>query len=208
MSLPFRRTDAKGSDYIQECSIPDDFDAKVSNPVEQLASIKDIHERRHACISEHLMLLYFIISEMNIKRILELGVGHGNSTIAFLSGLKKNGGKLTSVDIVDWFEARRRVAEFNLGGNWEYIINNDMNLVWNEELDLLFIDSSHEYTHTKSEIEKYEPFVRNGGYIIFHDTVICPQVEKAVDEFFSSHPSYIRYRWFHNSGLQVLKKVI
>lgn len=36
--------------------------------------------------------------------------------------------------------------------------------------DIVFIDSSHEYAHTCAEIVAYEPLVRPGGVMVFHDT--------------------------------------
>jgi len=38
-------------------------------------------------------------------------------------------------------------------------------------VDLLFIDGDHRYDGVKSDFELYQPLVRKGGYIIFHDIV-------------------------------------
>ena len=38
------------------------------------------------------------------------------------------------------------------------------------EIDLLFIDTSHEYEHTRREIEIWSPFLSATGTLIFHDT--------------------------------------
>jgi predicted O-methyltransferase YrrM len=203
--VPYRRS-FNGEEFFQECFIPLDFELISNNPVELIATERNDEERRFASISEHVTTLFFIVSEFNIKKILELGVGHGNSTIAFLKGLEKTDGRLISVDYDECDYAKSRILKYGLEKRWKFLHNNDMEIEWNEEVDLLFIDSSHEYKHTKAEINKYEKFVRIGGFLIFHDTFMFPGVELAVDEFMNEHPQCVRYRWFNNCGLQVIKK--
>lgn len=38
-------------------------------------------------------------------------------------------------------------------------------------VDLLFIDGDHTYSGVKQDYETYAPFVRNGGWVVFHDIV-------------------------------------
>jgi len=40
-----------------------------------------------------------------------------------------------------------------------------------QDVDLLFIDGSHKYTFVQSDFSHYEPLVRSGGIIAFHDTI-------------------------------------
>ena len=40
---------------------------------------------------------------------------------------------------------------------------------WTKKIDLLFIDNSHHLVDIKADWDKYEPFVKKGGYIVFHD---------------------------------------
>ena len=44
-----------------------------------------------------------------------------------------------------------------------------VDLEWNKPIDLLFIDNSHITKDIKDDWDKYEPFVKKGGYIVFHD---------------------------------------
>ena len=41
--------------------------------------------------------------------------------------------------------------------------------VWDKPIDLLFIDNSHITKDIQADWDKYEPFVKKGGYIVFHD---------------------------------------
>lgn len=44
-----------------------------------------------------------------------------------------------------------------------------VDVAWDLPIDLLFIDDSHYYDDVKANFEKYEPWVRSGGYVVFHD---------------------------------------
>lgn len=47
----------------------------------------------------------------------------------------------------------------------------------NKDIDLLFIDGGHDYETVSSDFEKYSPFVRKNGLIVFHDVVGCGEVK-------------------------------
>ncbi len=105
------------------------------------------------------------------KVALELGVRNGCSTAALLAGLEESDGYLWSVDVglpgppaSGWMDHPR----------WSFFQGDDM---WPDiqadtpqELDLLFIDSSHRYQHTLDELALYGPRVKVGGVILLHDT--------------------------------------
>lgn len=203
---PYRIT-REGRDFIPECWLPPEVDNMDKNVVEKLATNRDEEIRANSGITEHLVTLLFITVEFDVKRILELGVGWGNSTTAFLYGLSKTGGTLFSIDYDECEKTRRRIRKDGLDSNWKFLRGDDREIDFGETVDLLFIDSSHQYKHTKFELDKFEPNVRDGGFIILHDTVMFPGVTKAIDEFLEVHPRYVRYRWFNNCGLQIIKKV-
>jgi predicted O-methyltransferase YrrM len=106
------------------------------------------------------------------KVALELGVRSGCSTAALLCGVEEADGLLWSVDIdmpqgpaCDWHDNPR----------WYFVQGDDMILAQTEgilpdEVDLLFIDSSHRYAHTLSELTVYGLRVKVGGVILLHDT--------------------------------------
>jgi len=105
------------------------------------------------------------------KVALELGVRNGCSTAALLCGLEDSDGHLWSVDVDPpappangWVDDPR----------WTFIHGDDMGAEIIEqtpdEIDLLFIDSSHRYTHTLAELQTYGPRVQVGGVILLHDT--------------------------------------
>jgi len=56
-----------------------------------------------------------------------------------------------------------------------------MEIQWDKEIDLLFVDSSHDYEGTVLEIKRFKPFIKKGGYIVLHDYYLTG-VGQAVDE--------------------------
>lgn len=53
-----------------------------------------------------------------------------------------------------------------------------------DEIDLLFIDDSHNYEDIKENFERFSPQVKQGGYVLFHDYHFptAPGVKQFVDE--------------------------
>ena len=157
-------------------------------------------------INEHLTTLQMLTRELGLKRVLELGVCTGQSTLAFLNAVKDIDGHVTSMDIEDCPVAREAVTDEGLDDWWTFIEQDDMAHPWREEIDHLFIDTSHAYHHTYEELEKYEPFVRPGGVITMHDIVTFPGVKRAIDEYLEDRPYLRFYSYYTNNGLGVIFK--
>ena len=177
------------------------FSIKTTNsPLESsMTQPTDIHE--------HLQTLHMLTVELNLKNILELGTRTGESTIALLLAAKELGGKVTSVDIDSCYEAKKKVKALDLDSYWNFIQMDDLTLKWEENIDHLFIDTSHTYEHTMLEFQKFEPFVRKGGLITLHDIISCPPVLKAINDFISKRDDIRFYKFFHNNGLGILRKI-
>ena len=137
---------------------------------------------RWSDIREYLPLLYDCARSRPGVRVLELGARRGNSTLAFLAGATESRGHVTSVDI-------DRVTDFGTGmfdgmaawgriPEWTFVHGDDMDpevqAQLPEEVDLLFIDTSHYYEHTLAELEFYVPRVISGGIVLCHDTLWLP----------------------------------
>jgi len=108
-------------------------------------------------------LPYLFERASRAQTILELGVRSGNSTAAFLAGIEAGDGHLTSVDILapqvpaEWFEHHR----------WTFILGSDLDEFVEagtpDEVDLLFIDTTHTFRQTQAELDLYGGRVRSGG---------------------------------------------
>jgi len=124
----------------------------------------------------HLPRFVAMVEEMDAQRVLELGTRTGVSTVAWLHGLASTGGHLTSVDI----DERPPIGEHD---RWEFIQGDDTDpaivaRLGEHAYDIVFIDTSHLYEHTLSELYLYRWLVRPGGLIVLHDTEL-PRPEGA-----------------------------
>ena len=109
------------------------------------------------------------------KQVLELGTGWGHSSLALLFGLEESNGHLWSVDILEsnMNIAKSLVEEVKLSHLWTPILLDDTRIRWEiGNLDLIYLDTSHQYWHTLYELEYYHRFLKDMGYILCHDVLL------------------------------------
>lgn len=155
-------------------------------------------------ICQHLMTLYFITVEFNLKRTLELGTRYGESTLALLEACKTTGGHLWSIDDDPCEEAKSRVQHYGLWDYWTFIQGDNRQVEWNQEIDHLFIDTSNKYDQKMEELKKYYPHLRVGGWFTMHDPITEPETYRAWKDFGAKTKEYL---YLHNNGLLVAKKL-
>lgn len=169
------------------------------------------HSKHGTDIHQHLETLYKLVCSISAKTVIELGVNTGESTIALLEAVAITGGKLYSLDIFPRPDTEKMLQSYGLTGPWEFIIADDLEYIktWPKEklADIVFVDTSHQYEQTKKEIAAYEPIVRPGGIMIFHDTVsYYDGVQKPINEFLKTHKTY-KYENKNNcNGLGIMRK--
>lgn len=146
-------------------------------------------------IREYLPYMYDCACSYEKVRVLELGTRKGNSTLAFLAAAEKTGGHVWSNDIINVDKDPEGMKAWCPNRYWTFIHGDDMaQLPLPGEVDVLFIDTSHEYEHTRRELEIYMPRVVSGGTALFHDTKLYnwpgyqppgdrPPVAQALDEY-------------------------
>lgn len=148
---------------------------------------RTVEERRdYPNIFQHLPRL----SQEAQGTVLELGCREGVSTGALLEGVEKNGGVVISVDIDDcsqiwrghpqWFFHRGESTDAK--AILDTIKNNGIVPV----IDVLFIDSEHNYDLCSKELRTWYPFLSLYATIILHDTEEFPEVFRAVQDFIGS----------------------
>lgn len=114
----------------------------------------------------HLPRFVDFVEILNAQHVIELGSRSGLSTVAWLFGLERTGGHLTSVDL----DAAPDIGTFD---HWRHIQGNDQSpevLAELEPADIIFIDTSHHYGETMNELNLYRWLVKPGGIICGHDT--------------------------------------
>jgi len=130
-------------------------------------------------MDHHKRKLYsFLLPKIkNIKNpnILELGVREGNSTKMFIDLVQSNKGKLFSVDVDDY-------GHLFSSNSWKFIKSRDdnFNFILNqikEDLDLIFIDTTHEAKHVLKIIQNYYFKLKVGGFIVIDDISWIPYLK-------------------------------
>jgi predicted O-methyltransferase YrrM len=119
-------------------------------------------------IHAHLPALYHYAS-VGDAQIIELGVRGGDSTVAFLAAIQTNGGYLWSCDVnAPPFANAWQTAT----PQWEFVHGDDLERFpyAPDQVDVVFIDTSHTYHQTVAELDLYHAKVRPGGVILLHDT--------------------------------------
>jgi len=157
-------------------------------------------------IHEHLQTLHMLSVELDLKTVLELGTRGGESTIALLEAAKKKGGIVYSIDIDPCLEAKAKIHAYRLDKYWVFIQGDDLKVEWNRAIDHLFIDTMHTYISTIKELEKFEPYVKNGGIIVLHDIVSHPEVLLAINDYARNRKDLRIYKYFNCQGLAIIFK--
>lgn len=121
--------------------------------------------------------------------ILVIDLGAGSGTTAGAVYAERADAYVITVDHnaenVEW--ARRFLEQSGLlrPDRWRGIVSDSVQAATliNEGVDMLMIDTSHEYAPTVAELEAWLPAVRSGGIVWLHDyRGAYPGVPKAVDE--------------------------
>jgi cephalosporin hydroxylase len=152
---------------------------------------------RWSDIQEYLPFLHETAKSYDRVRVLELGSRKGNSTLAFLAAAEETGGHVWSGDISNVLLDPEGMRPWFPHERWTFTCGDDMDPAvqarFPAEVDVLFIDTSHEYLHTLEECRVYVPRVVPGGVALFHDTRIfgpwaeegdtIPPVTRALDDY-------------------------
>jgi predicted O-methyltransferase YrrM len=152
-------------------------------------------------ISDHLGTIFYTAVDSNPKLIVELGTRGGESTRALLAAASITNSTVLSIDIDDCSKTGMPLSEY-----WHFIQADDVEFAktgfkdWcslslvSPVIDFLFIDTSHEYEHTKQEIREWSGFLSKNGTMMFHDTNMGNGV-------YARHDGSIGTGWDNNRGV-------
>lgn len=160
-------------------------------------------------IRGHLARLRDLVVELDAQVVIELGVRTGRSTTALLAGVERTGGLLWSCDVVNVVAGMAGLDGVVVEHpQWEFVHGDDLAVVARapRPADLVFIDTSHEYEHTRDELAAYAPLVRPGGCVVLHDTNDeWPAAQRAIFEWVDGLTVRPRLEVHnHDNGLSVI----
>ncbi len=118
----------------------------------------------------HLLTLFSVAASSHSRRILELGVRNGDTTLPLLMAAKINNGVLDSVDLN---ETSYKAPE-DLKSYWQFYKSDAIKFLENSvaagmKYDLIYLDDWHEYSHVKKELELIDQIVTPSSIILVHD---------------------------------------
>lgn len=142
----------------------------------------------------HLPRMVTLVEALDAKHVIELGTRTGVSTIAWLYALLHTGGHLTSIDL----DPKPDIGDHP---HWTYIQGDDRDpaiVAGLAPADIVFLDTSHLYGDTVTELNLYRWLVKPGGVFCGHDSELAwPEgaqrvdgafpVKRAVNEFVESN---------------------
>lgn len=120
------------------------------------------------CIQkEDLEILLPLVEKLKPKAILEIGTYKGGSATMWKNKFKPK--VLITVDIERLAKLKNCNYLTGLPSQDPRVFEQISNILGGREIDLLFIDGDHNYEAVKRDFEIFEPLVRPGGMIVFHD---------------------------------------
>jgi predicted O-methyltransferase YrrM len=120
----------------------------------------------------HVLTCFSIAMQIHAKKILELGVRTGNTTLPFLCAAKELGGMVHSVDLdPTTFQCPQELQMY-----WKFTqsdahawLENNIDPAQPGQYDLIYIDDWHSYAHVRRELELLEPICTSSTLILLHD---------------------------------------
>ena len=118
----------------------------------------------------HVLTCFSMAMQIHAKKILELGVRTGNTTLPFLCAAKELGGMVHSVDL----DAITFQCPDDLRVYWKFFQSDAIS--WLEQqrnqgakYDLIYIDDWHAYDHVRRELEIIDSMITPSSVILLHD---------------------------------------
>jgi predicted O-methyltransferase YrrM len=121
------------------------------------------------------------------KTVVETGVYYGLSTCYIAAALRDSGVEGAKVYSIDPWRLEHYWEESDLEPFVEYIplpTQEAAPQLSHLSIDVLFIDSVHTYAQSSWELVTFEPQIREGGYIIMHDTLLFDGVGRTAKHLY------------------------
>ena len=134
---------------------------------------------------------YFFLAGLvrlqNLKYVLEIGTNYGGSIMSISKGLRESdiaGSRLVTIDIVrkndEGFAKYPHIKRIQGDSLSEEAIRKTVKS-FDKDIDLIYIDSIHEYEHTKENIDIYAGKL-NPSYVVLDDIRQCDGMKRLWSE--------------------------
>ena len=135
---------------------------------------------------ENAQFLKDMIHIGQVKNLLEIGTANGYSTINLCMALRKNGGKMTSIDysLPSYNEAVENIKKTEMDDIATLIFGNaliELPKLEKESFDMIFIDGQKKRTIDFFQLSY--PLLKNGGFFIIDDVIKFSEKMSSFYEF-------------------------
>jgi predicted O-methyltransferase YrrM len=138
-------------------------------------------------LRREIQTLLSVLSEKNIRVMLEIGTANGGTLYLFTRMINSNA-KIISLDLpggdfgsgyesfkipffTNFAQKNQQIFLVRADSHSPSSLSTVKSILKEQKLDFLFIDGDHTYEGVKMDFQMYSPLVRKGGLIAFHD--IC-----------------------------------
>lgn len=138
---------------------------------------------------QHLLTVFALAVSIKAKKILELGVRTGNTTLPFLLAAKETGGMVHSVDL----EPTVFSCPSELKIYWNFYQSDAIQWLQDRsdaKYDLIYIDDWHAYPHVKKELELIDSMISPSGLVLLHDLMYSNSQPHYHSELNASDPQW------------------
>jgi predicted O-methyltransferase YrrM len=151
-------------------------------------------------VRAHIWAIYFLARMAKAKLIVELGVRSGESTRALVAAANDLGADVRSIDIAgDAYRVQEVTESRGIQLDWSRWLcckcdsGDAASLFGVWSVDMLFVDTTHEFNQTRREIAAWSPKMRDSGIMAFHDTALDEPnrdgVLPAIRDFLAKSPA-------------------
>jgi len=129
------------------------------------------------------MVMGAIIRYARLKRVVELGVWKGGTTVFLADACRDTGGLVIAIDREPCWEARERLQRLGLASPYCHFYQGHSHTVQYDgrPIDLLFIDAGHQEHEVRGDWERWTRWVKKGGWVFMDNSTS----EAGVMEFMS-----------------------
>lgn len=171
-------------------------------------------EQNHVESSEAdvISLLYDLGRSINAKMIVEVGIYHGAGSLGLARSLADNaGGDLHLVDVSPAYlsDVQNKIEQQQWPVNIHtHCLDAQKSLadIGLPPSDLIFIDANHNYEYAKKDIAVCWPLIKQGGFLVLHDTVKHEGTRRSAMELHQQGHPVCTLATSHGSGTTVLRK--
>jgi predicted O-methyltransferase YrrM len=181
-------------------------EAIVEQPIEQYA-LEPLARHEWSAEEEVGNVLAALIKCHKASNVLELGALQGYSTKFMVNAVNDIGGTFTSVDVEDF--RHQEVKDLMDSSGHKFITGSSLQVcptLPRAGYDLIYVDTIHEWYHAFPEFKFVDRLIKQGGILVYHDTIKFPDMKRLASYVKSFRYQSITIKTPEGNGLSIFQK--